>query len=83
VTTTLLVVAVGAVLPFTPLAAALGFVPLPATYLLFLVGVVTTYLLLVEASKRRLVRWFLPELKAARGGSGSARRGLQKGREPH
>ena len=50
---------VGAALPFTPLAGALGFVPLPAGYFLFLAGATATYLLLVEIVKRRLMREFL------------------------
>lgn len=54
--TTLLVVLVGAVLPFTPLAGVLGFAPLPAMYFFFLIGATGTYLMLVELAKRRLMR---------------------------
>ena len=54
--TTLAIVVIGAVLPVTPLAAALGFTPLPLAYYLFLVGVTVTYLLLVQVVKRRLMR---------------------------
>jgi Mg2+-importing ATPase len=54
--TTLLIVATGLALPFSPLAGALGFVPLPARYFLFLAGATITYLLLVELVKRRLMR---------------------------
>ena len=43
-------------LPFTPLAAPLGFTPLPALYFLFLAVMIVTYLLLVEAVKRWLMR---------------------------
>jgi Mg2+-importing ATPase len=57
--TTLLIVLVGVALPFTPLAAPLGFTPLPGLYFLFLAGVTITYLLLVELAKRRLLRRFL------------------------
>jgi Mg2+-importing ATPase len=53
--TVLLVVLVGIVLPFSPLSGPLGFTPLPAGYLLFLVGVTGTYLLLVDVVKRRLL----------------------------
>lgn len=53
--TTLLVAAVGCLLPFTPLAPALGFVPLPPAYFMFLVAAIVTYLALVEAVKRRLI----------------------------
>jgi P-type Mg2+ transporter len=54
--TVLLIVAFGMLLPFTPLAAPLGFAPLPALYFLFLAGMIVTYLLLVEAVKRWLMR---------------------------
>ena len=54
--TVLLVVAIGMLLPVTPLAAALGFTPLPLLYFLFLAGMVITYLLLVEVVKRWLMR---------------------------
>jgi Mg2+-importing ATPase len=53
--TVVAIVLVGLVLPYTPLAGPLGFVALPALYLLFLLGVVVTYLLLVEVVKRRLM----------------------------
>jgi Mg2+-importing ATPase len=54
--TTILVVCVGIILPFTPLAGPLGFTPLPGLYFLFLAGMTITYLLLVEVVKRRLMR---------------------------
>jgi Mg2+-importing ATPase len=53
--TTLLIVLIGLVLPFTPLAPVLGFVPLPGTYFLFLAGATLTYLVLVELVKRQLM----------------------------
>jgi len=53
--TTVSVVAAGALLPFSPLAGAFGFRPLPASFFLFLAGATGTYLLLVEAAKRRLM----------------------------
>jgi Mg2+-importing ATPase len=53
--TTLLVVLIGIALPLTPLAAALGFTPLPITFYLFLLGATSTYLLLVEIVKRQLM----------------------------
>ncbi len=43
----------GAVLPFTPLAGFLGFATLPASFFLILLGMIATYLLLVEIVKRR------------------------------
>jgi Mg2+-importing ATPase len=54
--TTVLVVLIGVILPFTPFAATLGFVPLPGAYFVFLGTVTTTYLVLVELVKRRLMR---------------------------
>ncbi len=54
--TTLLIVVVGLVLPYSPLAGPLGFTPLPALYFLFLAGMTVSYLLLVEVVKRRLMR---------------------------
>jgi len=57
--TTVLVVLVGVILPFTPLAVPLGFVPLPGAYFVFLGGVTMTYLVLVEVVKRRLMRKLL------------------------
>jgi Mg2+-importing ATPase len=54
--TTLLVALVGAVLPYTPAAGALGFAPLPLAYFLFLAPVLGTYLAVVEIVKARLMR---------------------------
>ncbi len=54
--TTVLVVCIGVILPFTPLAGPLGFTPLPPLYFLFLAAMIITYLLLVEIVKRRLMR---------------------------
>jgi P-type Mg2+ transporter len=54
--TTIAVVIVGIVLPFTPLAPILGFVRLPGLYFAFLGGATLTYLFFVEAVKRRLLR---------------------------
>ena len=53
VVSVLAVVAAGALLPFTPLAVALGFVALPPAYFAFLLAAVATYLAIVEAVKRR------------------------------
>ena len=58
--TTLVVVAIGTMLPFSPLAHVLGFTPLPAAFFAFLVGMVVTYLILIELGKRRFYR-ALPE----------------------
>ena len=44
---------IGAVLPFSPLADTLGFTTLPISFFLILVGMIVTYLALVETAKRR------------------------------
>jgi Mg2+-importing ATPase len=54
--TTVLIVVVGVVLPFTAIAPDLGFVPLPPAFFAFLAAATVTYLALVELVKRRLVR---------------------------
>jgi Mg2+-importing ATPase len=54
--TTLAIVLIGIVLPYTPLARDLGFVPLPASYFVFLTIAAVTYLLLVEVGKRLLMK---------------------------
>jgi P-type Mg2+ transporter len=56
--TTSLVVLASLVLPFTALGAVLGFTPLPTMFFVFLIGVVGTYLVLVELATRRLMRPF-------------------------
>ena len=48
-------VAIGAILPVTPLARILGFVPLPLPYWAFLLVTTATYLALVDLAKRRLM----------------------------
>ena len=48
-------VAVGMVIPFTPLAADLGFVRLPPAFFIFLTAATTTYLMLVQWVKRRFM----------------------------
>jgi Mg2+-importing ATPase len=58
----LAVVAVGAWLPYSPLAGLLGFTPLPALFFLALVGLVLLYLVLVEAAKV----WYYARLSAPR-----------------
>ena len=54
--TTLTIVLVGLLLPFTPLAGALGFVPLPPLFFLFLLVATITYLALVQVVKGVLMR---------------------------
>lgn len=53
--TTVLIVVIGIVLPFSPLAEVFGFTPLPARFFVFLGVTVITYLLLVELVKRHLM----------------------------
>jgi Mg2+-importing ATPase len=48
----LTVVAIGIYLPFSPIADALGFQPLPASFFAALVGMVVAYLTIVEFGKR-------------------------------
>jgi Mg2+-importing ATPase len=52
--TTVLIVIVGVLLPYLPVAGILGFTKLPATYFTFLAISTITYLLLVEWAKRFL-----------------------------
>jgi P-type Mg2+ transporter len=63
--TAILMVMVGAALPFTPLAGLLGFTPLPLAYLAFVLAATAVYLTLVQAAKH-LWREISP---AAGGGS--------------
>lgn len=53
--TTLFIVTTGAVLPLSPLAGILGFVPLPGSYFVYLAAATVVYLLLVEFGKRVLI----------------------------
>ena len=54
--TTVAVVVVGSVIPFSPVAATLGFVRLPGSFFVFVIGVVGCYLVCVEVVKRWLFR---------------------------
>ncbi|NUK02722.1 magnesium-translocating P-type ATPase [Streptomyces lunaelactis] len=51
------VVSVGVLLPATPLAARLGFQPLPLGFFVALVAMVICYLALIEVGKRIFYRW--------------------------
>jgi Mg2+-importing ATPase len=53
--TTLVVVAIGAALPYTPVADVLGLAPLPTMYFVFLTAVVITYLAIVEMTKQSVM----------------------------
>ena len=57
--TVLAIVAIGLILPFSPVAGFLGFVPLPAGYFAFLVAAIVVYLTLVEVVKRRMMKRLL------------------------
>jgi P-type Mg2+ transporter len=59
--TSLAVVAIGALIPFTPFAAGLGFVPPPAKFFLILAGMVAVYLAGAQAIKAWFYRHFFPE----------------------
>jgi len=54
---TLIVGAVTVILPYTPLAHPLEFVPLPGIYLLAVAGIVVLYFLSAEVTKRAFFRW--------------------------
>jgi Mg2+-importing ATPase len=56
--TSLVIVAVGAWLPYSPLAGALGFVPLPPLYWLLLFGMLVCYVLLTQVVKTWFVNRF-------------------------
>jgi Mg2+-importing ATPase len=52
------VVVIGVWLPYSPVSGILGFQPLPAPFFLALVGMVVTYLVMVEIAKK----WFFSRL---------------------
>jgi Mg2+-importing ATPase len=54
--TSMAVVASAALIPYTPLGARLGFVPVPGLFFLILAGMVLAYLTLVQAAKARYYR---------------------------
>ncbi len=54
------IVAVSLLLPFSPLAASLGFVAPPPSYFIILLVLVGTYLAIVETLKRFFFRSFMP-----------------------
>jgi len=58
IATSLAVVALATVLPFTPLGTYFGFVPPPAKFYLILALMVVAYLFIVEAAKRYFYCWF-------------------------
>jgi Mg2+-importing ATPase len=56
--TSLVIVGIGAYLPFSPLASVLGFAPLPPTYWLFLLAMLLSYVALIQVVKVWFVRRF-------------------------
>lgn len=72
IATVLAVVTIGTALPFTPLGADLGFIPLPPVFFAFLAGATLTYLLLVEVMKRRFMGTDVTGQTAARGATAIA-----------
>ncbi|HEV7185644.1 MAG TPA: magnesium-translocating P-type ATPase [Leifsonia sp.] len=67
------VVAVGALLPFSPLAGVLGFTPIPLPFFLALVGMIVAYLVLVELAKA----WFFARAAQSPAGAPVRRRGFE------
>jgi Mg2+-importing ATPase len=64
--TTLTVVLIGAVLPYTSLGTVFGLAPLPGRYFVFLGVVLLTYLAVVEVVKHRVMRRLLQDRQAQR-----------------
>lgn len=60
------VVAIGAYIPYSPIAGVLGFTPLPAPFFLALTGMVVIYLILVELAKAWLFHRPRPQRETAR-----------------
>ncbi len=55
---TMLIMAVGCMIPFTSIGAAIGLVPLPYTYFFWLVGILFCYCLLTQSIKKLYIRKF-------------------------
>jgi Mg2+-importing ATPase len=56
--TGIVICAIGALLPYSPLAAKFGFVALPGTYWLYLAAILVAYLAVTQLVKVRLIRRF-------------------------
>ena len=56
IVTTVVVMAVGIWLPYSPVAGALHFEPLPGRYWLFLIGILSSYMVLTQLVKTWLIR---------------------------
>ena len=59
----LAVVAIAALLPFTPVGSYFGLVPPPARFYFILAGMVLVYLFIVELAKQAFYRWSVPRKK--------------------
>jgi Mg2+-importing ATPase len=59
-----IVVIIGGLLPYTPLAGVLGLAPLPAGYFVFLSVVLVTYLAIVEIVKHRVMHRLLGDARS-------------------
>ncbi len=57
ITVTMVIAGITLLLPYSPLAAILGFEALPLNYLLAIFGIVALYLLSAEFTKRLFYRW--------------------------
>lgn len=55
---TSLIIVIGLIIPFTPLAETLSMVPLPPAYFLWLLGILIAYSVLIEIVKRWYIRRF-------------------------
>jgi Mg2+-importing ATPase len=68
--TSIAVVCIAAVLPFSPIGTYFGFVPPPARFYLILGAMVLVYLLMVELVKQGFYRWSAPtSLRPRRSGT--------------
>ena len=79
--TTLLIVAIGIAIPYSPLAHVLGFRALPVLFLVILGGMTVTYLGLVELGKRRFFRD--GDLRISRNGGAGGRGCAPESAAPH
>ncbi|MBP6429023.1 MAG: ATPase, partial [Bacteroidales bacterium] len=53
---TSLIMAIGIIIPFTPIASMFGMVPLPILYFPFLIVILTAYALLTQVVKNWFIR---------------------------
>jgi Mg2+-importing ATPase len=58
ISTSLFIIVIGLIIPFSPLAKPFGFVPPPPLYFIALIGIVTSYLLLVQLVKKWFIKKF-------------------------